>query len=239
MRRSISNSAVSTTPIERRSLAAKVATQIRDLITEGAISPGVRLNERDLCERLKVSRTPLREAFRSLATEGLIELVPNRGAVVAEMSIEEIEHTFDVLGVLEALSGELACQHARDKEVARIRAQHLEMLAAHSRRDLPSYYKLNRQIHSAINEIARNPVLTETYNTLNARVQSLRFRSNFDRESWNIAMKEHDAMLNALAARDGQSLSRILRQHLRKKRDVVIEQLKRLSPASRDAVLLR
>ncbi len=239
MSQCVLNSAISPIPIERRSLVGEVAAQIRDLITEGVISPGVRLNERHLCERLQVSRTPLREAFRSLAGEGLIELVPNRGAVVAEMSIEEIEHTFDVLGVLEALSGELACQHASEEEVTRIRALHLEMLAAHARRDLPNYYKLNRQIHSAINGIARNPVLTETYNTLNARVQSLRFRSNFDRHSWDIALKEHDAMLNALDERDGENLSRILRQHLRSKRDVVIEQLRGLSPASRDAVLLR
>jgi len=212
--------------IDRLGLSAAVGARLRDMIVEGVLAPGSRLNERMLCEQLKVSRTPLREAFKTLAVEGLIVLQPNRGAVVAQMSEPEIEQTFEVMGALEGLSGELACARAQGGEIAEVRALHFEMLAAHARRDLPGYYKLNHTIHDRINAMARNPVLTETYQQINARIQSLRFRSNFNQEKWDLAVKEHGAMLDALERRDGQAMRLILQQHLRNKPDAVLAVLR-------------
>jgi DNA-binding GntR family transcriptional regulator len=212
--------------IDRLGLSAAVCVRLRDMIVEGVLAPGTRLNERMLCEQLNVSRTPLREAFKTLAVEGLIVLQPNRGAVVAQMSAPEIEQTFEVMGALEGLSGELACARALDEEIAEVRALHFEMLAAHVRRDLPSYYKLNHAIHDRINAMARNPVLTETYQQINARIQSLRFRSNFNQDKWDLAVKEHGAMLDALERRDGNAMRQILLQHLRNKRDAVLAVLR-------------
>ena len=212
--------------IDRLGLSAAVGARLRDMIVEGVLAPGSRLNERMLCEQLKVSRTPLREAFKTLAVEGLIVLQPNRGAVVAQMSEPEIEQTFEVMGALEGLSGELACARAPGGEIAEVRALHFEMLAAHARRDLPGYNKLNHTIHDRINAMARNPVLTETYQQINARIQSLRFRSNFNQEKWDLAVKEHGAMLDALERRDGQAMRLILQQHLRNKRDAVLAVLR-------------
>jgi DNA-binding GntR family transcriptional regulator len=212
-------------PIDRQGLASAVTAKLRDMIIEGTLPPGTRLNERVLCEQLMVSRTPLREAFKTLSGEGLIDLLPNRGAAVAEMSVADIEQTFEVMGALEGLSGELACERITDEEVAEIKALHYEMLASHARRDLPSYYRVNHQIHDRINAAARNGVLTSTYLQLNARIQSLRFRSNFNQEKWNAAVKEHSAMLDALERREGPTLRAVLQQHLRNKRDTVIADL--------------
>ncbi|ALK97561.1 GntR family transcriptional regulator [Massilia sp. WF1] len=212
--------------IDRLGLSAAVGARLRDMIVEGVLAPGTRLNERMLCEQLNVSRTPLREAFKTLAVEGLIVLQPNRGAVVAQMSVPEIEQTFEVMGALESLSGELACARATDEEIAEVRALHFEMLAAHARRDLPSYYKLNHAIHDRINAMARNTVLTETYQQINARIQSLRFRSNFNQDKWDAAVEEHGRMQEALERRDGNALRLILQQHLRNKRDAVIAVLR-------------
>ena len=218
--------------IDRQGLSAVVTTRLRDMIVEGTLTPGMRLNERVLCEQLSISRTPLREAFKTLAVEGLIDLTPNRGAVVAQMSVEEISQTFEVMGALEALSGEAACARATADEIAEIRALHYEMLAAHSRRDLPAYYKLNNAIHNRINQAARNPVLTETYSQINARIQSLRFRSNFNQEKWDAAVRQHSAMLDALEKRDGQALRAILQEHLQNKCDAVIATLSAAPEAS-------
>jgi len=212
--------------IDRLGLSAAVCARLREMIIEGVLAPGTRLNERVLCEQLNVSRTPLREAFKTLAVEGLIVLQPNRGAVVAQMSVPEIEHTFEVMGALEGLSGELACARALDSEIAEVKALHFEMLAAHARRDLPAYYKLNHAIHDRMNAMARNPVLTETYQQINARIQSLRFRSNFNQDKWDAAVREHGSMQEALERRDGNALRQILQQHLRNKRDAVIAVLR-------------
>jgi DNA-binding GntR family transcriptional regulator len=212
--------------IDRQGLASAVTMRLRDMIIEGTLAAGTRLNERVLCEQLAVSRTPLREAFKVLAGEGLIELLPNRGAQVAELSLADIEQTFEVLGALEGLSGKLACQRITDAEITEIRALHYEMLAAHARRDLAAYYKINHVIHDRINAAAGNAVLTATYLQMNARIQNLRFRSNFNQDKWNAAMKEHSAMLDALERHDGQALHAILEHHLRTKRDTVVADLR-------------
>jgi DNA-binding GntR family transcriptional regulator len=212
--------------IDRQGLASAVTVRLRDMIIEGTLPPGTRLNERVLCEQLMVSRTPLREAFKVLAGEGLIELLPNRGAQVAELSVADIEQTFEVLGALEALSGQLACERISDAEITEIRALHYEMQAAHARRDLATYYKINHDIHDRINAGARNAVLTSTYLQLNARIQNLRFRSNFNQDKWDAAMKEHGLMLEALERRDGPALRAILERHLHSKRFTVVSDLR-------------
>ena len=212
-------------PMPRQVLHQEAAARLRQLIVEGVIEPGAKLNERELSERLQVSRTPLREAIRTLAAEGLVDLLPNRGAVAVQFSPQDVAHTFELIAGLEALSGELAAQRITEPELAEIRALHYEMLAAFTRRDLSSYYRLNALIHDAINAAARNPVLTQTYSTVNARLQALRFRSNFDERKWQRAVEEHEAMLDKLAARDAEGMRALMRQHLQHKRDAVLELL--------------
>ncbi|MBA2961507.1 MULTISPECIES: GntR family transcriptional regulator [Ramlibacter] len=211
--------------IPRGSLHDQVASRLRQMLVEGRIRPGAKLNERELCEVLEVSRTPLREAIKMLAAEGLVELVPHRGAIAVELDEQAVRNTFEVMGGLEALSGELAAQRITDAELAEIRAMHFEMLAAFTRRDLPAYYRLNARIHSAINAAAKNPVLAATYERINARLQALRFRSNQDEQKWKVAIREHEAMIDALAARDPAAMRRVLAIHLKNKLDVVLEQL--------------
>ncbi|MBF6616631.1 MAG: GntR family transcriptional regulator [Candidimonas sp.] len=224
---STSASTLTDDTVDRRTLPTAAAERLRELIIEGELPAGTRLNERALCDRLGVSRTPLREAFRLLASEGLVEIQPNRGARVAALSEKDILESFTVLGGLEALSGELACQHATDEEVAEIRALTFEMQACHARQDLPSYYRVNREIHSRINRAAHNQLLSQVYSTLNQRVQNLRFRSNLNSEKWKRAMGEHIAMVDALARRDGVELGRLMREHLQRKCEAVIEGLAR------------
>ena len=215
--------------IPRASLHEQVAQRLRQMLVENQIAPGAKLNERELAEVLQVSRTPLREAIKMLAAEGLVELLPNRGAIAVELDETDVLNTFEVMAGLEALSGELAAQRITDAELAEIRAMHFEMLAAYTRRDLPAYYRLNSGIHRAINVAARNPVLTATYNQVNARLQALRFRSNQDEVKWKHAMAEHDRMIDALGKRDAPAMRKLLLEHLDHKRDVVLAQLRAAS----------
>ena len=212
-------------PLQRAALHEQVAQRLRQMLVESRIPPGAKLNERQLCERLHVSRTPLREAIKMLAAEGLVELVPNRGAIAVELSEADILNTFEVMAGLEAQSGELAAQRITQVELAEIQAMHFEMLAAYTRRDLSTYYGLNARIHRAINAAAKNPVLSTLYNQVNARLQALRFRSNQDGEKWKRAVEEHNRMVEALAARDAAAMRKVLLAHLANKRDVVLEQM--------------
>ncbi len=211
--------------IARTPLHEEVADRIRELITEGLLAPGSKLNERILAAQLGVSRTPLREALKLLAGERLIELHPNRGASVARLLREDIEHLFELMSALEALAGELAASRRTDSELTELRALHFEMLAAHVRRDLPAYYRTNREIHQLINRCARNPVLTETYDAINLRIQSLRFQSNYNPRKWDTAVQEHDEMLKAMTDRNASAMRSLLEAHLRNKLQVVLENL--------------
>src|SRR5690606_7641118 len=208
--------------VERQRLHDAVVSHLQALIIEGVLKPGTKLNEREVCERLGISRTPLREAMKVLASEGLIDIIPNRGAFVSKMNDTEIWETFEMMSGLEALSGELAAERISPAELAEIKQLHEAMIVCRAQHDLPGYYSRNQTIHNKISEAARNSVLRQTYLSVNRRLQALRFKSNFKEAKWDRAIQEHEEMIQALEARDGKRLATILRQHLLDKRDAVM-----------------
>ena len=218
-------------PPARRPLHEEAVDRLRDLIVRGELAPGARLNERVLTARLGVSRTPLREAIKLLATEGLVELMPNRGAVVAPIEPARIAETLAVMGALESLAGELACAQASGQDVAEIRALHYEMLAMHARGDLDGYFRYNQAIHLRLVEASGNAVLAQTYRQLNANVRRVRYMANLSPERWDAAVAEHEAILAALGARDAARLKRLLRDHLSAKLATVLEAIGRRQAA--------
>lgn len=208
--------------LARQRLHDTVVEHLRSFIIEGTLGTGTKLNERELCETLGISRTPLREALKVLAAEGLIEISPNRGASVARMSELEIREAFELMSGLEAFAGELACERITADELDEIKALHYAMIVCKNQNDLPGYYQRNRAIHDLINLAARNSALRQTYMALNWRIQALRFRSNLQTPKWDRAVHDHEEMIQALEARDGKRLSAILRQHLLAKRDALM-----------------
>jgi len=212
--------------IPRRALHDQVVARLREMLIEGRIEPGAKLNERELALRLQVSRTPLREAIKLLGAEGLVDLIPNRGAIAVKLTETDVQQAFEMLAGLEAMSGELAAQRISAAQLAELKALHYEMLACFERSDLSGYYRLNARIHMAINDAAGNPLLTKTYREINSRVQALRFRTNQNRTKWQQAVKEHEDMLQALETHDAAAMRRILTLHILHKRDTVVELLR-------------
>jgi len=212
--------------IERRSLHLELVERIRLLIVESQLKPGDKVPEKDLCERFRVSRTPMREALKVLAAEGLVRLEPNRGAWVTKVTVEEVEEVFPVLGALEALSGELACSNISNTEVAYIRRLHDQMMQNYRDRNLANYFKINQEIHRAILLAAKNQSLTNTCQALSARMQRARYAANLSEERWANAVGEHEQIIRSLEAREGKQLGEILRQHMKNKQDSVLKWLR-------------
>ena len=206
-------------------LPASLAELLRERIIQGEFPPGSRLNERTLCDSLGVSRTPLREALRLLAADGLVRIEPNRGAQVIALSETDVREAFEIIGGLEALACRYACERATDAEIAEILALTYEMRASHARLDLPGYYRCNREIHTLISHAAHNRLLSRLYATQNIRVQNLRFVTNENREKWDQAMHEHIDMAEALAARDAVRLTAIMQTHLQAKCNAALQYL--------------
>lgn len=212
-------------PIPRKSLTDELVERLRDEIIEGTLRAGERVPEVEICARYGVSRTPLREALKVLAAEGLVTLALNRGATVARISASDIEELFPIIGALEALAGRQAAARAGDRDVERVEALHRQMVARHEADDWVGYSKLNRRIHEAIFEIAGNQALAALYQQLLVRIHAVRFVARKSPERWREAIEDHVRMLDALRARDGEALAGILEAHLEHKAGSVLEAL--------------
>lgn len=200
--------------IERPTLHSAVVTRLRDMITEGQLAPGTRVHEGQLGKQLGVSRTPMREALKVLASEGLVDLVPSRGALVRNLTPKNVKDMLTVLSALEQLAGRLACENATDEGIAGIRRLHDEMLGFYRARDLLAYFKHNQQIHSSLVALAGNDSLVLMQGMLQAQMKRIRFLGNRSDASWAGAVADHEEMIGALEARAGDRLARALADHL-------------------------
>jgi DNA-binding GntR family transcriptional regulator len=207
--------------ISRRYLHDEVADRMRELIQSGEMEPRARINEGELTERFGISRTPLREAIKILATEGLLELLPNRGARVASISQSEIEEMMEVIAGLEATAADLACRTITDSDIDVIAAEHDRMVAAWKQADEAEYFRLNRAIHESIMAASRNTTLAGIYTSLSGRIQRSRYRAHQTAEQWARAVSEHEEMVALLRARDGSRLGTLMREHIRGKKQVI------------------
>ncbi|MBL8672570.1 MAG: GntR family transcriptional regulator [Alphaproteobacteria bacterium] len=201
-------------PIRRTRLHDEVVGRVRDMIVEGRLAAGERVHEGRLCELLGVSRTPLREALKVLASEGLVDLFQNRGAVVRKVTAKDVSDMLVVIGHLEALAGELACAQASDASIAEIRALHDRMMALYARRERMEYFRLNQEIHSAIVRLAGNATLEGLHATLQARMKRVRFVGNDTPGNWQGAVDDHADIIAAIERRDGAALAAALRRHM-------------------------
>ncbi|WP_425041617.1 GntR family transcriptional regulator [Primorskyibacter sp. S187A] len=223
--------------IARQSLHHELVERLQTLIINSELAPGSKVPEKLLCDQFGVSRTPLREALKVLASYGLVRLEPNRGAWVTQVTEEEVEEVFPVLGALEALSGKLACRHITDEEIANIRTLHQQMLESYENRDLDAYFSINQKIHLAILEAARNQTLTTSSRALSLRMQRARYLANMTEGRWYDAVQEHEQILQFIEARDGPKLAAILSKHMDQKRVSVIRYLQENSSETSPATL--
>lgn len=209
--------------IMRKSLHHELVERLQTLIINSELKPGAKVPEKELCDQFGVSRTPLREALKVLASDGLVRLEPNRGAWVTQVTEEEVQDVFPVLGALEALSGELACKHITDAEIEEVRAMHVQMLESYESRDLDAYFAINQKIHRAILLAARNSTLTSSCQALSLRMQRARYLANMTDGRWYDAVQEHERILEYLVARDGKNLAITLLNHMEAKRASVVK----------------
>ncbi|TDT89549.1 GntR family transcriptional regulator [Azorhizobium sp. AG788] len=212
-------------PLQTASLHGQLLARLREMVLDGELRPGSPLPERMLCETFGVSRTPLREAFKVLATEGLIELRPHRTPVVTPVDAEEIAHVFQLMEALEQLAGRLACTLARDEDIARLEGMHADLVAFHRDERRSDYFRQNQQIHTEITRLAANPVLLGTWSAMNAKIYRARAQANYDHERWDASLTEHEAFMALLRARDAAGFAASLADHTRRTGTAVLANL--------------
>jgi DNA-binding GntR family transcriptional regulator len=202
----------STFPIHRRPLHDEATQRIRDMIVEGRLAAGEWINESELCQQLQISRTPLREALKVLAAEGLVELVPRRGAHV---------DLFEALGGVEAMAAEMAAVRMSAADLEMLRQLQAKIEHRHKAKERLQYFHENQELHEAIVRFSGNSAIVDIHVRLIARVRRARYQAILSEARWSEAVEEHALILAALASRDARRAGDLMRQHVARTGEVV------------------
>ncbi|HEX9463593.1 MAG TPA: GntR family transcriptional regulator [Alphaproteobacteria bacterium] len=197
----------------RPSLYQEIADIICDRIVDGSLAAGSFIDEPALADELEVSRTPVREALKALAMEGLVDIFPNQGSYVAKITAEDARELIELLALLEGFAGALACQRGSDEMLKSLTRMHEDMVQAYRQGDKPTYFKLNQRIHDEIVAAARNKHLIDVHRRCTRRLRRIRYLSNLQKAAWERSVADHGAMLQALTARDATATRRIMTDH--------------------------
>jgi DNA-binding GntR family transcriptional regulator len=200
--------------VSAKPLTQQIASHIRELIIHDLLKPGERIREQRISDELRVSRTPIREALQILATERLVDIQPNRGALVANPGVDDIRAMLKVYSTLEALGGELACEHGGKAAIAEVKKQYGLLRAAFSAADRLAYFRANQAFHLGIVAASGNLTLVEMHGHLNLRLYRTRYLAVLRVKDWRSAARQHAGILKALLDRDGARLGGLLQAHL-------------------------
>ncbi len=203
---------------QRLSLATQAVDALRELVLTGAIPPGARVNEVAVAQQLGISRGPLREAIRHLASEGLLVLSPNRGAVVPAASAEEIRDLFELRNALECAAARHAAERRTSEDIGRLR----EVCAASRTQEGPFPYRLDIAFHTALLATARSPRIAEQVRLVQQQVILLRSRLPHDPAHTRASLDDHDAITEWVVAADGALAAAAMAHHLNRVRDQML-----------------
>jgi phosphonate utilization transcriptional regulator len=208
-----------------------VRHELERRILAGEILPGEKLNEADVAETLKVSRGPVREAFRALEQAGLVRTEKNRGVFVRSLSSFEADELYEVRAGLDALIGRLAAERCQPAQLTELRALIKAMGSVAQARDVDEYYPLNVRFHDLLAQITGNATLVATYRRLVNELHLYR-RETLARgpQSFPTSTHEHEAIVEAIARGNGEEAAQLLYQHAVRSRERLHRTLDR--PAS-------
>lgn len=184
------------------------------MIIHGDLKEGEKIKEDELCDKLGISKTPLREAIRVLTTEGLIKHLPNRGSFVTKPTFEEIKEMFDIMCVLEGVCAREAAKKMSAKDLQTLESLHSKLEEQYQKRDQQKYIKYNNQYHSFVQEIAGNRTLNSIVNGLRQRILLYRFQSLNLPDRFDESIKEHRELLDAFRKKDADRAESIMKYHL-------------------------
>lgn len=216
-------------PLTVTSLHDQLVARLREMVLDGELAPASPLPEKMLCDTFGVSRTPLREAFKVLATEGLVVLRPHRTPMVAPVDPAEVAAAFEVVATLDELAARLACVRADAADIAALDARHArltDLVRDGNRRD---YFRANQEIHAEIVRLAGNPVLAATWGALTTRIHRARAQANSLGGRSAESLAEHEIFMGHLRRRDGEAFAAALGDHTRRTGRAVLAALAALA----------
>jgi len=194
-------------------LREKILENIRDAIISGALKAGSRVSEPELAERYGISRTPIREAFRQLESEGYLTVIPRRGAVVSEFSEKDVEEFYAIKSILEGYAARRACDKLSPRDLDRLQSinNRLAELAQHD--DIKTFFRVHNDFHDLFIKAADNEKLRDLITSLVTRFQRLRLMSLSLPGRMTISVQEHEKIIEAFRSRDGDAAETLVRKN--------------------------
>lgn len=202
------------TSLRGLSLHDGVATRLRGMIFDAELAAGAWVDEKALAESWQISRTPLREALKVLASEGLVELVPHRGCRVVEISDDDADDLFPVMALLEGRCALEAVRQLDDTALARLRHLHAELERHAAAKDVDSYYRVNHEFHSCVQALADNRWLNRVTGDLRRFLRLMRGRQLQLPGRIDASINEHRVLMDAFEQRDAARAERAMHDHL-------------------------
>ncbi len=224
-------------PIERhQTLREKILETIRDAILKGSLKPGERVSEPELAERFGISRTPIREAFRQLESEGYLEVIPRKGAVVASLSERDVEEFYAIKIILEGFAARMAAERLSDKDIERLQAINAKLQKLADEGDVKNFFKVHDEFHEVFIRASGNEKLLELINQLVMRFKRLRLASLSQPGRMEISVKEHEQLIEAFKKHDGHVADSLVRHTAIIGAEVLIDSMTSESGFEKDAV---
>lgn len=200
-----------------------VFNTLREAILKGDFAPGERLMEKQLAERMGVSRTPIREAIRKLELEGLVIMIPRKGAEVARITGKDISDVLEVRATLEALAVKLACKKMSDQELNELETVNNEFRKAAEDKNIKILIEKDIEFHDIIFHSSDNDKLIQIINNLREQIYRFRVEYIYKMTSYDGLVSEHDEIVNAMIKRKGKDASKIAREHIENQERSVLE----------------
>lgn len=199
---------------------------LREAIIVGELKPGERLMEVQLAEKMGVSRTPVREAIRKLELEGLVEMLPRKGAHVADLSVKDIMDVLEVRSTLDGLASSLSATRITEDEVKELKHVQGQFINYVEKDNLQGSIKKDVEFHDIIYRSSRNDKLIQITSNLREQIQRFRVIYIKDYSSTRELIREHAEIVDAIAGRDPEAAQRAAQKHIKNQEDAIIKAIK-------------
>jgi len=221
-------------------LREKILETIRDAIISGALKPGEKVAEPELAERFGISRTPIREAFRQLESEGYLTVIPRKGAVVVSFSERDVEEFYAIKSILEGYAARRACENLTPRDLDRLQAINTKLLNLSESSDIRGFFKIHNDFHELFIKAANNDKLYELIMQLVGKFQRLRIASLSLPGRMRISVQEHEKIIEAFRAKNQDMAEKLVRKNAEYGGKVLMQSAEGyppLKPAERTASL--
>jgi DNA-binding GntR family transcriptional regulator len=200
-------------PIERhQTLREKILETIRDAILKGTLTPGEKVAEPELAERFGISRTPIREAFRQLESEGYLTVIPRKGAVVTSLSERDIQEFYSIKSILEGYAARMAAERLAERDLDRLEAINERLAQLAREGDVKTFFRVHNEFHELFIRAAGNEKLLELINQLMMKFNRLRMASLSLPGRMEISVQEHHKIIEAFKEHDGEKADNLVRR---------------------------